>query len=129
MSELVFSDELKVHTNGTGEGCPGKVLSKRTGIEQKGEKAAGGSRKGGCTAAAQQLGCLSRGRSSVAGVAAAAEPLPLPRARRKTDVHAFCWQESGAFLQKLSFTLANLCSGLTLPNREAFPLATIHSES
>lgn len=106
----------------------------RTGIEQKGEKAARGKQEGRDA----QLQPSSSGACRRAG---AAQPelalesqqlqshLPLPRARRKPDVHAFCWQENGSFLQKPSFTLVNLCSGLTLPNWKDFPLATIYSES
>lgn len=92
MSELVFSDELEVHTNGAGEGYPGKVVSKRKNWNraERGKGSPGEAGRKGCTTSAQQLGCLSRGRSSAAGAGAGVAAAAQPPASAKGTEEARC---------------------------------------
>lgn len=71
------------------------------------------------------------GSSSAARVSASATAAAKPPASaRGHGGSQMCTSSAHTiFLQKPSFTPVNLCSGLSLPNQEAFPLVTILSES
>lgn len=78
--EQAFLDEVKVHINGAGKGCPGRRLSRKNTWNRvmRGNNSPGKAGREGYTTTAQQLQRLSPGAGAVvrgtSGVTAAAEP-------------------------------------------------------
>lgn len=78
--EQAFLDEVKVHINGAGKGCPGRRLSRKNTCNRvmRENNSPGKAGREGYTTTAQQLQRLSPGAGAVvrgtSGVAAAAEP-------------------------------------------------------
>lgn len=78
--EQAFLDEVKVHINGAGKGCPGRRLSRKNTWKRvmRGNNSPGKAGREGYTTTAQQLQRLSPGAGAVVraitGVTAAAEP-------------------------------------------------------
>lgn len=107
--EQAFLDELKVHINGAGEGCPGKSLSKRKtwNRAERGNGSLGEAGREGCTTTAQWPKCLSPG-------AGAAQPEPARVSLQLQSRLPLPWGTEEA-----------RCAPALLAGRQRFPAETI----